>query len=360
MRRTFVGVAAAILGTALVGLTGLHTAAAADPPTTTTTVTLPLFGAPLTLDISTGPGGNISDVSVDPADNTIATKLKPHKVVFQSANPADPTADPARVVIKSRFGGQSISARAGSLADLSGNGSWAGDLFGTGTNTTVNFTVGAGSDGNPDITSITTSDPSAVIGDVKRSSGSGGDHEGDGDHASARVSIKFTSSGGDQSRVLTISVKVHTGEDHSGAKVSITLSRIHGVALDAATVAGPHTWSGSLCDGTAASIAYTVAADGTVSDVTATPNTADVHSDGGRIFVTFSDHEAVFISVRQKDGMIKINAMPLLRCKTDAPSTNVDVSLPPPTDMSGGDGWWGDGGGYGGVHHHGGGSGSGD
>lgn len=358
MRRSLVGVAAAVLGSALVGLTGLHTAAAADPPTTTTTVTLPLFGAPLTLDITTGPGGNISDVAVTPADNTVATKLKPHKVVFQSANPADPSADPARVVIKSRFGGQSISARAGSLGDITGPGSWVGDVFGTGSNTTVTFNVGAGSDGNPDITGVTSSDSTAVIGDVQRSSG-GGDHEGDGDHASARVSIKFTSSGGDQSRVLTISVKVHTGEEHDGAKLSITLSRIRGVAQDAATVAGPHTWTGSLCDGTAASVAYTIATDGTVSGVTATPATADVHSDGGKIFVKFSDHEAVFISVREKDGMIKVNAMPLLRCKTSDPTTNVDVSLPPPTDQPDG-GWWDQGGGYGGGHHHGGGSGSGD
>ena len=52
-----------------------------------TTVTLPLFGVPLTIDITTGPGGALADVSVDPADNTVATKLKPRKVVFQSSNP---------------------------------------------------------------------------------------------------------------------------------------------------------------------------------------------------------------------------------------------------------------------------------
>jgi hypothetical protein len=343
-------VAAAIIGTALVGLTGLHTAAAADPPTTTTTVTLPLFGAPLTMDITTGPGGNISDVSVDPADNTVATTLKPHKVVFQSANPNDSSADPARVVIKSRFGGQSISARAGSLADVSGDGSWSGDVFGNGATSTVTFTVGADGDGNPDITGINATGESAVVGDVKHFSG-GDDHEGDDGHAAAWVAIKFTSAGGDQSRVLTIAVKVHTGEEHNGAKVSITLSRIHGVAQDAATVAGPHTWSGSLCDGTAASITYTVATDGSVSDVSATPDTASVHTKGSGIWAKFSDHEWVFISVREHDGMIKISSFPMLRCKTDAPTTNVDVSLPPNIDQPDG-GWWAEGGGYGGGDHH--------
>ncbi|HEY7628327.1 MAG TPA: hypothetical protein VH761_14730, partial [Ilumatobacteraceae bacterium] len=132
MKRSLIGVAAVVLGSALVGLVGLPHATAA-PPTTTSTVTLPLFGVPLTLDITTGPGGNISDVSVDPADNTVATKLKPHKVVFKSANQADPAADPARIVIKSKHGGQSVTARAGSLADVTGDGSWVGDVFGDGT-----------------------------------------------------------------------------------------------------------------------------------------------------------------------------------------------------------------------------------
>lgn len=333
MKRYLLGVAAAVLGTALVGLTGLHTAAAADPPPTT--VTLPLFGAPLTIEITSGPGGNISNVAVDPADSTVATKLRPHKVVFQSANPADPTADPARIVIKSRHGGQSVSARAGSLADVSGPGGWSGDVFGDGTTSSVNFTVGAGSDGGPDITGITTSGASAVVGDVQRWTGDdheGDHHDDDGSSAGARVSIKFTNAAGDQSRSLTVSVKVRTGEEHSGAKLSISLGRIKGVALDAAAQAGPHTWTGTLCDGSTASIAYTVAADGTVSDVAATPDTATVHSDDGKIWVAFSDHEWVRVSVREDDGMIKISATPMLMCKTDDPTTNVDVSIPVPDD----------------------------
>lgn len=330
MQRYVVGVAAVVLGSVVVGVTGLPHATAA-PSTTTSTVTLPLFGVPLTLDITTGPGGNISDVAVEPADNTVATHLKPHKVVFKSANPADPTADPARIVIKSKHGGQSVSARAGSLGDVSGPGSWSGDLFGDGSVSTVDFTIGAAADGTPTISIDSTSGASAVVGELKVWSGEG--HDDDGTSAAARISVKFTNTGGDQSRSVTVAVKVHTGEEHSGAKLSVTVGRLKGVALEAAAVAGPHTWNGTLCDGTPVSVAYTVAEDGAVSDVTATPDTAKVRTHGGKIIVGFSRHEAVFISVREHDGMIKISAMPLLKCDTGQPTVNgVDVTLPVPDD----------------------------
>src|SRR6185295_16352166 len=140
--------AAAVLGTVLIGGIVIPTAAsaAADP---VSTVTLPLFGVPLTIDITTGPGGTLTDVSVDSANPTVATKLKPHKVVFSSTSAADPTADPAKVTVKSKHGGQSVSARAGSLADLTGDGSWSGDVFGDGNASKVTFTIG-GTDAAPD------------------------------------------------------------------------------------------------------------------------------------------------------------------------------------------------------------------
>src|SRR4051812_33874142 len=146
---------------------GLQTAAAADP--VPTTVTLPLFGAPLIFGITTGPGGALSDVTVDPADSATATQLRPHKVVFEIANP-DSTGDPGKVVVRSRHGGQSVSTRAGSLADVSGAGQWSGDVFGDGTATTVDFTIADSGGGVPDITGIT-SDPAADIGAVQHSTG---------------------------------------------------------------------------------------------------------------------------------------------------------------------------------------------
>jgi hypothetical protein len=331
MKRYFLGVAAAVLGTALVSGVALQTASAANPAPTT--VTLPLFGAPLTLDVTTDVGGAITNVAVTPANGTVATKLKPHKVVFQSANPANPTGEPGKVVVKSGHGEQSVSARAGTLADVSGPGKWAGDVFGNGTVSTVSFTIGHVADGSPDITGVTAGGEKSVVGATTYGSGDGHD-ESDGSSQSARATVTFTNAAGDQTRNLTIAVKVHTG-DESGAKLSISLGRIKGVAQDATVAAGVHTWKGTMCDGSPATITYTVAADGTTSNVTATPPTATVKTDGDKIVVKFSDHESVFISVRvQEDGKIKISSGAKLDCNSGNPITNVPTSIPTP-DTSG-------------------------
>jgi hypothetical protein len=328
MKRRLIAVAAAVLGTVLIGgVVAPATASAADP--VPTTVTLPLFGVPLTIDITTGPGGALTDVSVDSANPTVATKLKPHKVVFSSTSAADPTADPAKVTVKSKHGGQSVSARAGTLADVSGNGSWSGDVFGDGNASSVAFTIG-GTDAAPDITGTAATPPTgitAVVGTVDHSTGDGHDDESS---ASARVSVKFTTDAGDQSRTLTISVRTKTDDDgDTSAKVSISLGRIKGVAIDAADAAGPHTWSGVLCDNSAATITYDVALDGSVSNVVATPATADVKTEGGKIDVRFSHDEGVRIKVREDNGQIKISVDERIRCRDAAnPTTNVSTSIP--------------------------------
>ncbi|MEY2581394.1 MAG: hypothetical protein QOE09_1243, partial [Ilumatobacteraceae bacterium] len=153
MKRRLIGVATAVLSTVVIGGVSVQHAAAVDPPPVLTEVTLPVFGVPLTVKITSGPGGALADVAVDSANPTVATKLKPHKVVFQSTSLADPTLDPAKVVVKSKHGGQSVSARAGTLAQVSGDGSWSGDVFGDGTTSKVMFTIG-GTDAAPDITVI--------------------------------------------------------------------------------------------------------------------------------------------------------------------------------------------------------------
>ncbi len=349
MKRRMVGVAAAVLGTVLVGGAGFSAVATAAP--VPTTVTLPMFGAPLTLDITTGPGGALTSVSVDPATAAVATHLKPHKVVFQVANPTDPTADPAGVVVKSGNGGQKVSARAGSLKDVSGPGKWSGDVFGDGTASTVSFTVGAAADGSPDITGITTTGATAVVGTVSHSSGDDDDNE-----QSAKVSVKFTTAKGDQSRTLTIKVKVETNDDGaSSAKLSISLGRIKGVAVDAAAAAGAKTWTGVLCDNSAATVNYTVAADGTVSGVTPTPATATVKTEEGKIQVSFSDHEKVRISVKLDNGQITIQVKEKINCDSPNPTTNVSTSIPTP-DTEGDHNGGGNGGGddnHGGGDNHG-------
>ena len=319
MKRHVIGVAAAVLGTMLMGgVVATQTAAAAAP--VPTTVTLPLFGAPLTIGITTGPGGALSAVTVDPATGVTATEASPHKVVFQSANPTNPTADPARVVIKSKHGGQSVSARAGTLAQVSGPGSWSGDVFGTGAASSVKFAI-AGTDLSPDITG-TTATPAAgvtaVVGTVEHSTGEGDDSEGN--EMSVRVSVTFTNATGDQSRTLSIKVKVGTDEDgNTSAKVSVSLGRINGVEGKAV---GSHTWTGLLCNNTPASIAYTVAADGTITLGTITPAGATSSIDEGKTTVTFATGEQVRIKVSDHDGAMTVSVKEKIRCNSADPTFN--------------------------------------
>jgi hypothetical protein len=327
MKRHLLGVAVAVLGTAVLSGIGLQNAGAAVPPVDPaaapaipTTVTLPLFGAPLTIGITTGPGGALTDVSVDPADNTTATQLRPHKVVFESADPTDATST-AKVVVRSRKGGQSVSARAGSLAQVSGPGMWSGDLFGDGvTTSTVAFTVAGDATAGPDITGITATGATSVVGTVDKSTDTNADGSTD---MEAKVSVKFTNTAGDQSRTVSIKVSVETAVDGTTeAKLSISLGALKGVAVDAAVAAGPHTWTGMLCDSSTATIAYTVGTDGSISDVVATPDTADVSVNGHKIDARFSHDERVRISVREDNGLIKIDVEERIKCDSPNPTTN--------------------------------------
>lgn len=325
MKRRLIAVATAVLSTVLIGGVAVQPAAAVDVPTT---VTLPLFGVPFTVDITTGPGGALANVAVTSANSTVATELKPRKVVFESSNAAG---DTAKVVVKSKHGGQSVSASAGTLAQVSGPGSWSGDLFGDGNASSVTFTIG-GTDAAPDIIGITPAPATGItfeVGTVEHSTGDDDDESS----ASARVSVTFTTAAGDQSRTLTIKVKVDTdtdtdgddGDGDSSAKVSVSLSGIKGVEGKAV---GSHTWTGVLCDNTPASIAYTVAADGTITVGAITPAGATSSTDGDKTTVTFATGEKVRIKVSDHDGQMTVSVKERIRCDSPNPTTNVSTSIP--------------------------------
>ena len=300
--------------------TSVPDGSAALAPATPTSFSLPLFGAPLTIDITTGPGGILATVAVNPADGLTATTLKPNKVAFVNEDGT------ARIVVKARDGQQKVEARAGSLADISGPGGWSGDVFGTGVMTTVGFDIGAADDGSPDITNITVSGPTAEVGDVQHEA----DDDGDGDQE-AKVKIRFTD--GIQSRTLSIKVEVESDDGETRAKVQIALSKLRGVSLPAADVAGAHTWTGLLCDGTTAQIDYTVAEDGSVSDVSATPEPDRLRVRESRIDARFSNDERVRIRVRGDDGELKVSVDEKIRCEdAPPPSVNTDVATTNPGD----------------------------
>jgi hypothetical protein len=325
------------------GVNSAQAAPAAPSSAVPTTTTLPLMGAPLVVDVTTGPGGTLATVAVNPADGFTATKVKPNKVVFTNADGS------AKVVVGEHHGGQQVAVKAGSLANVSGNGGWSGDVFNTGTATTVAFTIGATATGGPDITGVTTSDPSAVIGATEYDSGEGHDGQG-GQGQEATVKITFTSGG--QSRSLRIRVSVETDENgDTHAKASVSLGRLRGVVQAVADAIGDKSWTGMLCDGSTATIKYTINADGSITNVTADPTTATIQNDGSSVIVRFSPDEKVRIRTHTSADGIKVDVNERIRCQNaPTPSVNTPVSTDVPSTDHTGDHQGGDGGG----DHHGG------
>jgi hypothetical protein len=326
-RRWWTGAAGGLLAAGTALALGAYPAVAQTDPAPTTppsteaavvaamsTTTLPLFGAPLTVDVSTTPSGSLADVAVNPADGLTATKVHPNQVVFVN------DAKTGKVRVETRHGSEKTGVVAGALSDIVGQGGWSGDVFGTGAKTSVLFTIGAAADGGPDITGITSSDASAVIGDVQHNNGD--------EIKVARATVTFTS--GIQTRRLTITVSVFSVGDKTRAGSQVTLSRISGTALPADQAAGAHTWSGMLCDGSTATVAYTVGADGTITAGAVTPAGATAGVQGNVLLVRFSPTESVRIVVQGKGGDLKISAVPSLRCQRTVPSVNTPTSTVAP------------------------------
>jgi hypothetical protein len=302
--------------------------APAPAPDAVSVVTLPVFGSPLVADVTTDAGGGLVDVTLTPADGYDPTKVRSNKVTFVNEEQG------VTVKVSTKRGGERVEARAGTLEEVSGPGTWSGDVFDSGETTTVNFTIGAGSEGGPDITGIEVASPlEHTIGEVRR--------DADGERQSAKVTIEFTRSG--QTRHLTISARLHVGDDgETRSAVKVSLSRVRGRQLADGPAVGAHMWSGQLCDGTAASVSYTVTDSGEITDVVATPE-ADVRAGGHRAWIAFSRHEWVSIKVRGEGEEMTVGASEKIHCGRNQPTVNGEqVELPDDHDWGGwrdGDDW---------------------
>jgi hypothetical protein len=307
--------------------------APAPAPDAVSVVTLPVFGSPLVADVTTDAGGGLLDVTLTPAEGYDPTKVRSNKVTFVNEEQG------VTVKVSTKRGGERVEARAGTLDDVSGPGTWSGDVFDSGETTTVDFTIGAGADGAPDITGVAVaSSLDHTIGQVRR--------DADGERQSAKLTIEFTRSG--QTRHLTISVRLHVDDDGATrSAVKVSLSRVRGRQLADGPAVGAHTWSGQLCDGTAASVSYTVTDSGEITDVVASPE-ADVRAGGHRAQIAFSRHERVSIKVRGEGEEMTVGTTEKFRCGRNQPTVNGEqVDVPDGHDWGGwrdGDhGWDGDG-----------------
>lgn len=292
---------------------------AAPATASTSTITLPLLGAPLVIDVSTDVSGGLVDVALNPADDYTATKIKANSVSFVG------DAEGTRVRVSSRWGGERVTANAASLAEISGPGSWSGDVFGTGGTTTVAFTIGSTAEGGPDITGVTVDSPAeATVGDTIHDERSWGDKQ----HHLASATVEFAQNG--QRRSLRITATVTEREDGTSSTVVVGLSRVHGRALVEGDPVGTHTWSGALCDGTPASVTYTVDVEGAITDVVATPE-AEVRTKDRRAWAAFSPREGVWISSgesRWGDGdsdELTVGAAEWFRCDRTDPTVNTEI-----------------------------------
>jgi hypothetical protein len=330
---------------------GVVQAAPAHPailPIQDATAILPIMGAPVTVEVQTGPGGNISNATISPAMTGGTAVVSPNRVTFTSADGS------VKVNVKSKGTSQSISARVDSLAKFEGiPGSWTGFVFGDnnatppGTKDTVEYTItdthGDGT-GDPIVTitdpvTVTDGSTAAIMPSVTKTD------EEDGTTAVGRV--VFTLNG--QSRTLSIGVRVRTfvpEADGSSAvaapttpitvaSLRITLSGLKGVAQDLSKAAGPQKWTGFLCDGTAASINYVVGADGSLTlDPAVTPSIvpdpSNSNVEGNKIDVRWGDHERVQIKSRVDNGQVTISIKDKIRCKgaPDPTVSGVDTVVP--------------------------------
>lgn len=215
--------------------------------------TLPLFGTTLTVDVTLDTStGNISGVALTPTGDFTATTTQPEIVKFANA------AGTTKVSVRAKGSAESIRARSGALADFLGSGTWSADVFGTGAKSSVDYTVGDDGSGHPTL-AFGTITPAAGITDVVTGPTMRTSDEG----SSASGTVTFNYQG--FVKRLRISVSVSAEDGHASLGITLSGRDRQKLSGSLADLAGPRTWSAHLCDGTAVSVAYHVASDGTIA-----------------------------------------------------------------------------------------------
>jgi hypothetical protein len=263
-------------------------------------MTLPLLGAALTVEIKLDDVGHISEVNIDPAGDLTETRSGDHRVTFAN------TDGTTRVDIAARGHKLSVKARTGSLDDLVGTRVWSAAVFGGDTASTVEYTIG-NDGGKPTLSFgaiVVPAGVTATPSDVKAS----------GNNVSGRVT--FESDG----YIKTLKFWIHVDQGGGKAMLKIVLSGKDKQKLsgELADLVGARTWSAQLCDGSTATVNYTVNADGTVTYVSATP-AASVKTKGKGFTATFDGTKvrvSVSLKVRGTSAELKVDGKSA-KCKDD-------------------------------------------
>ena len=270
------------------------------------TATLPLLGTPLTVAVTLDGTGKISGVALDPTSALSKTKSGDDFVKFTN------TDGTVKVTVKAMGGQLAIKAKAKQLSDLLGTGSWSADVFGTGAKSSATYTVGKDGAGAPTVSFGTVSPAAGITWTLGPAPAlkvdpdkhmDGANKKDDAKAKGSRALAIGTFSWQGFTKTLSISVNVSSS---GAAGLSITLSGRDAQKLSGtlASLAGARTWSAHLCDGTAVSVKYHVASDGTVVYDGSTGATATEKSFGKGFWAWFDKGRAgVFVNlVKNADG----------------------------------------------------------
>ena len=324
MRKSALITASAFIGLASLVAGGTAASASSVPAPKVagaSSFTLNLLGAPITVGVTTGVDGSLTNVDVDPTV-LVATAARINKVSFSNV------AGTMSVSVRANHGGQRLTVRAATLAELASTGSgWKGDVFGNDVESSVTFDV-VDNAGSPELANVLCT-PGAGITCSLPVTTSGHDDDDD-DGSSVSSSVTFTSETG-ATRTLRIRVGMHTDDGNTQAVVRISLSRITEAAI---TGVGPHTWTGVLCDGTPATINYEVAEGGAITVTPDAAFTVKGHERDG-VKVMFASGEQVRISARGTGLTAQVRLEVRLRCEKSLPTIN--SIAPDPSIVSGDD-----------------------
>jgi hypothetical protein len=338
MRRCWTAALGVITGVGALAVAGVAGAATNQPIAQTggMEATITLLGVPLDVGLELNEDtGDITAVNVtdgaDKAADMTATKVTPTKVKFVSN-----TDGSTQVQVSAKKNKMSIGVKTSDLGNLVGSNTWGADVFGTGANSTVAYTIG--DQGGAPTFAFGEITPADGVTAEELGTWNGTGKDDDDDDVSAGGRIEFTRDG--YRKVLTVVVKVDHGDDDddSGrASLRITLTGRDVQRKSLTDLAGAKTWNGLLCDGTTrGTIDYTVATDGTLTVNGTTPAGATFENGRKGITVRFATGDKVQIRLSTPDDggeaalSVKVSGK---RCTDPAERTAPKVNVPVSTTV---------------------------
>ena len=236
--------------------------------------------SPLDISVALDEIGHITEVVVGEAE--LIAGEGDHRVRFSSGE------DGTRVSVQAKNHRLAADVKTAGLGDLVGAHTWAAPLFGSDTDTVVNFEI-SDNGGYPELVvgEVQTDAEDHEIGEIKT--------ETEDDEAGSSVKITFINDG--YTMTLKIQVSMDSDDDEPSAKLKIVLrgkdvQNLRGQSIEA--LAKVHTWDGHMCDGTAISVVFEITEDGTVAatggegepEIKTMPHGFTAEWDGSRAKVT--------------------------------------------------------------------------